>query len=148
MADPPNKRGRNRQVVAIPVSPIRECAVCHEDRVIVSHGLCNRCHLRQKRANDRLLYTPASAVTAAKGTKNLSALYALMESCRVTSDVQRMVLEALLPFMGLPRDAQEGHLKSLKKQGDVAALDEDGRWDVHDGSSLAPDDSMGREPEF
>jgi hypothetical protein len=137
----------SKRVIEMAPPNVRPCAVCREDRPIVAHGMCDRCRKRQERGNNRLLYTPASAVHISTGTKNLSILYTVMRNCKVTSDVQRVVLVALLPFMGLPRDAQEGHLKALKRQADEEASGSDDEWDVHAGSSLAPDDSVNREPE-
>src|SRR5580693_4601956 len=87
-----------RQVIEMAASSVRPCAVCHEDRPIVAHGLCDRCRKRQERADTRLLYTPASAVSAAKGAKNLATLYKLLDECRVAGDDRRAILERFLPY--------------------------------------------------
>lgn len=144
MADQPTRRGRKRQVVQLPISNIRECAACHEDRPIVAHGICNRCHLRQKRANDRLLYTPASAVTPQTGYENLAALHKIMNRCKVSCEAKRIMLEAFLPFSALSQIEQAAHMEGLRKADE--ARSDDG-WNVHGGSSTAPDHSVGREPE-
>jgi len=123
---------------------VRPCAVCHEDRPIVAHGVCDRCRKRQERADSRLLYTPASAVSSAKGSKNLATLYKLMDECRVAGDDRRAILERFLPYSALPANVQAAHLEALRNA--ETARSDDG-WDIHEGSSLAPDDSVGREPD-
>jgi hypothetical protein len=143
MSDQKTKSGRKRQVVQLPVSNLRECAACHEDRPIVSHGLCNRCHLRQKRGNDRLLFTPASAVTPQTGYEQLAALHKIMNKCKVSGEAKRVMLTAFLPFSALSQIEQAAHMEGLRN-ADTAA---DEGWAVHKGSSIAPDDSVNREPE-
>src|ERR1700733_14186779 len=92
----------SRQVIEMAASNVRPCAVCHEDRPIVTHGVCDRCRKRQERADNRMLYTPASAVSSAKGSKNLATLYKLMDECRVAGDDRRAILERFLPYSALP----------------------------------------------
>src|ERR1700733_6529413 len=87
----------SRQVIEMAAPNVRSCAVCHEDRPIVAHGVCDRCRKRLERADNRLLYTPASAVSSAKGSKNLATLYKLMDECRVAGDDRRAILERFLP---------------------------------------------------
>jgi hypothetical protein len=133
----------SRLVIEMAAPNIRPCVVCKEDRPIVAQGLCDRCRKRQERAENRLLYTPASAVSAAKGSKNLATLYKLMDECRVAGDDKRAILQRFLPYSALPANVQAAHLEALRH---TDAEGDDG-WDVHEGSSLAPEDSLNREPE-
>jgi hypothetical protein len=134
----------SRQVIEMAAPNVRPCAVCHEDRPIVAHGVCDRCRKRQERADNRLLYTPASAVGPQTGYENLAALHKIMNKCKVSGEAKRVMLKAFLPFSALSQTEQAAHMEGLCK-ADEAGSDED--WGVHGGSSLAPDDSVGREPE-
>jgi hypothetical protein len=134
----------SKRVIEMAAPNVRPCAVCHEDRPIVAHGVCDRCRKRQERAENRLLYEPASAVSPAKGSKNLATLYKLMDECRVSGDDKRGILERFLPYSALPANVQAAHLEALRN---AEAAQPDDRWDVHSGSSMAPVDSANREPE-
>jgi hypothetical protein len=143
----PSKPKLNRNVIDIGAPDLREFVVCRESRRIVSHGMCDRCRKRQERQDDRLIYTPASAVSPAKGTKNLATLYRLMDECKVSGTDKRVILERFLPCSALPQNVQEAHLEALSMI-DPQEDREPSMTNIHAGSSAAPSDSTGREPEM
>jgi hypothetical protein len=125
---------------------VRSCAVCNEDRPIVSHGCCDRCRKKQDRIDNKIAFTPVGTVNPATGHKNLSVLFRLMQECKVSNAHKRTMLEAFLPHTGLPLNVQQAELDALRSH--EPEFQDDPGWSVHSGSSRAPAESRIRTPDL
>jgi hypothetical protein len=125
---------------------VRPCEVCKEDRPIVSHGCCDRCRKKQDRRDNKIAFSPVTAVHPATGHKNLSILFRLMHDCKVSNAARRGMLELFLPFTGLPLIVQEAELDALRNS--EPGYQDDTGWSVHSGSSRAPAESLVRTPDL
>jgi hypothetical protein len=124
---------------------IRPCVVCTEEKPIVAHGMCDSCRKKRERNDNKIAFTPATAVDEVKGVKALAGLYKLMRECKVSQAARRQILERFLPFTGLPLNVQQGHLEALRNT--TPAVEDGFDWPVHPGSANATDESVGRELE-
>lgn len=98
-----------------PLPNPRECAECHKVKPIVAHGLCDACRLRAKRAEQKH-FTPASAVSQAKGARNLATLLGILEDCKVSTKAATTILTAFMPFSGQPENVIEAHILAIQKR--------------------------------
>jgi hypothetical protein len=95
---------------------VRPCANCHEERPIVSDGLCDRCRKRRERAENRTKYDSTGNYVDA-----MKCVWAILDQCRKLKlpRLSRLaVLEIVLPYSGCSLDLQQSILMNEGKHYD------------------------------